>query len=160
MVKLPRSTTPLSGLWRIAPRSMINAVPTSIELGDQSVLAMKTGILYNEVTIRMKYYAVVLSFLDSLSGYLSSVAAGARQLPRPCLCVYLRARPTRDNTVEILIDGILPLATLIVPKNPRPNSLIRTDRTWSRSRAWRILPLHQGDFPPSVRKRSCRKADI
>ena len=32
---------------------MKNAVPTFMELDDQNVLAMKTGILYDEATIRM-----------------------------------------------------------------------------------------------------------
>ena len=51
-VKL-QSTTALSGLQRIALRPTADAFPTFIALGDQNVsLAMKTGILYDEATIR------------------------------------------------------------------------------------------------------------
>ena len=61
---------------------MKNAVPTFMELDDQNVLAMKTGILYDEATIWM--IASTTNIGEVLRGETSSTRA----------TLHIHARPT------------------------------------------------------------------
>jgi hypothetical protein len=103
----------------------------------RNVVTMNTGMLHEEATIRTtastlkKYY--VGKSLRLVCGPVCVSASGHAILA--------------DNAVEALADEILLFATLITP-----NSFFRTNRR-SRSRAWRIWSLYQGNSSPSVQKR-------
>jgi hydroxymethylpyrimidine/phosphomethylpyrimidine kinase len=90
-------------------------------LDDNDILAMKTGMLYDEATIR------------TIASTLRKYYAG-KSLRLMCDPVYVSISGYAvlvDNAAEALVDEILPLATLITPK-----SFFRTNGR-SQSQVWR-----------------------
>jgi hypothetical protein len=110
----------------------------------RNVVTMNTGMLHEEATIRTtastlkKYY--VGKSLRLVCGPVCVSASGHAILA--------------DNAVEALADEILLFTTLIMP-----NSFFRTNRR-SRSRAWQIWSLYQGNSSPSVQKRPHSKGGL